>query len=105
MKYLFRYIVILFFTVPCVSFSQDDFDFDNESFLEMEDIKTFNSTRIISGHSVETLPEKTFEMRIEHRFGDIAGDMGGYQTLFGFDNVADMRIALEYGFTDKLNTL
>lgn len=102
MKYLFKYIVILFFTVPCVSFSQDDFDFDDESFLEMEDIKTFNSTRIISGHSVETLPEKTFEMRIEHRFGDIAGDMGGYQTLFGFDNVADMRIALEYGISDKL---
>ena len=100
MKYLYMRILIFFISLSCISFSQDEFDFDDS--FDIEDIKTFNSTRIISGHSVETLPEKTFEMRIEHRFGDIAGDMGGYQTLFGFDNVADMRIALEYGISDKL---
>ncbi len=102
MKYLYSHIIILLLSVPFFSLSQDDFDFDFEDSFEKDDIKTFNSTRIISGHSVETLPEKTFEMRIEHRFGDIAGDMGGYQTLFGFDNVSDMRIALEYGITNKL---
>lgn len=102
MKYLYSRIIILLLSVPFFSLSQDDFDFDFEDSFEKGDIKTFNSTRIISGHSVETLPEKTFEMRIEHRFGDIAGDMGGYQTLFGFDNVSDMRIALEYGITNKL---
>ena len=79
---------------------QEEFDFSDD--FEIEDPITFNSTRIISGHSVEVLPEKTFEMRIEHRFGDIAGLNGGFQTMFGFDNVSDMRIALEYGFTDKL---
>ena len=83
-----------------VCFSQDDFDFDFE--FEEENPKTFNSTRIISGHSVETLPAKTYEMRIEHRFGDIAGAAGGFQTMFGFDNVSDMRIALEYGISENM---
>ena len=97
MKFLY---CLLFIFIAQGILSQEEFDFD--SGFEQEEIKTFNSTRIISGHSVETLPEKTFEMRIEHRFGDIAGEEGGFQTLFGFDNVADMRIALEYGVTDKL---
>ena len=92
------FMVLIFFSAS--SFAQDDFDFDFD--FEEEDLKTFNSTRIISGHSVETLPEETFEMRIEHRFGDIAGSAGGFQTMFGFDNVSDMRIAIEYGITDNL---
>jgi hypothetical protein len=100
MKNIYLRTLFLFLITPYCFFSQDEFDFDAD--FELEEVKTFNSTRIISGHSVETLPEKTFEMRIEHRFGDIAGENGGYQTLFGFDNVSDMRIALEYGITDKL---
>ena len=95
------FILLTCFVFPyIVCFSQDDFDFDFE--FEEEDVKTFNSTRIISGHSVETLPAKTYEMRIEHRFGDIAGAAGGFQTMFGFDNVSDMRIALEYGITENI---
>ncbi len=97
-KLLFSFSFIALITSPILA--QDDFDFDIE--YEEEEVKTFNSTRIISGHSVETLPAKTFEMRIEHRFGDIAGDEGGFQSMFGFDNLADMRIALEYGVNDKL---
>lgn len=67
-----------------------------------EPINTFSSTRVINGHSVETLSKGTYEMRIEHRFGDIAGVNGGIQTMYGFDNVSDMRIALEYGISDQL---
>jgi hypothetical protein len=48
------------------------------------------------------LPEKTLDFRIEHRFGDMFGTNGGAQTLFGFDNLADIRIALEYGFSKNL---
>lgn len=62
----------------------------------------FNSTRIINGHSTETLRKKVLEFRIEHRFGDIAGSAGGAQQMFGFDNIADIRLALEYGITDKI---
>ncbi|MFM7667686.1 MAG: DUF5777 family beta-barrel protein [Bacteroidota bacterium] len=64
--------------------------------------KAFFSTRIINGHSIENLPKGYMEMRIEHRFGDIAGINGGYQNMFGFDNLSDMRIALEYGITKDL---
>ena len=100
MRNIFLKVLFLFSITPFCLNAQDEFDFDTD--FELEEPKTFNSTRVISGHSVETLPEKTFEMRIEHRFGDIAGDNGGYQTMFGFDNVSDMRIALEYGVSDKL---
>lgn len=64
--------------------------------------KTFASTRIICGHSVETLPERTLDFRIEHRFGDMFGGNGGVQNMFGFDNLADIRIALEYGLTKNM---
>ena len=63
---------------------------------------TFYSTRIINGHSTETLRKGVMEFRVEHRFGDIAGDAGGVQTMFGFDNSSDIRIALEYGVTRDL---
>jgi hypothetical protein len=64
--------------------------------------KTFASTRIVCGHSVETLPERTLDFRIEHRFGDMFGVNGGAQNMFGFDNLADIRIALEYGITKNM---
>jgi hypothetical protein len=74
---------------------------DEETYDE-ESIETFHSTRIINSHSVETLNKGVLEFRVEHRFGDIAGDNGGAQTLFGLDNSADIRIAFEYGITDQL---
>jgi hypothetical protein len=67
----------------------------------VEDV--FSSTRIINGHSTEMLEKKVLEYRIEHRFGDIAGPNGGAQQMFGFDNSADIRMALEYGITDNIN--
>lgn len=64
---------------------------------------TFNSTRVINSHSVETMEKKTMDFRIGHRFGDIAGVNGGVQTLFGIDNAADIAVGLEYGITNNLN--
>jgi hypothetical protein len=64
--------------------------------------ETFNSTRIINGHSNETLKKRHFEYRIEHRFGDFAGVNGGAQNGYGFDNASDIRFAAEYGISDKL---
>lgn len=84
--------------------SMDDFDFGQEEIEENPVItETFHSTRIINGHSVETLEKKVLEFRVEHRFGDIAGDFGGVQTMYGFDNSSDIRLAFEYGITDKFN--
>ncbi len=64
---------------------------------------TFNSTRVINSHSTEMLEKKSMDMKIGHRFGDIAGDNGGAKTLFGIDNSSDIAVGLEYGITNNLN--
>lgn len=99
-------LVLLTFTA---AYGQDDslsVTEEEVGFVEIPDDpyirNTYNSTRIINGHSVETLGKGVLEFRIEHRFGDFAGDNGGVQNMFGFDNASDIRFALEYGITDKL---
>lgn len=86
-----------------MSYAQEDsLAIEEEIIEEEEKIEIFSTTRIINTHSVESLRKGVLEFRIEHRFGDIAGVDGGAQTLFGLDNSADIRIALEYGITDKI---
>lgn len=84
-------------------YSQDDLlDILNEETLEnaTEDIvtATFKGTRIVNGHSIENKKDKELEFIIAHRFGRINT---GFYDLFGLDN-ANIRFALEYGFTDNL---
>jgi hypothetical protein len=98
MKNILLIFIFIFVSVQ-LSFAQDTII--EEVYAEEEPI-TFASTRIISGHSVETIAKGITDFRIEHRFGDIAGTNGGVQNMFGFDMLSDMRIALEYGVTDKL---
>jgi hypothetical protein len=92
-------LLLLFVAGHAMSYAQDTIV--EEEYTEEEPI-TFASTRIISGHSVETIDKGITDFRIEHRFGDIAGTNGGVQNMFGFDMLSDMRIALEYGVTDNL---
>ncbi|MDX2359815.1 MAG: DUF5777 family beta-barrel protein [Crocinitomicaceae bacterium] len=83
------------------SFGQDEFEEpeeETEEFIE----SVFSSTRVINGHSTETLEKNVLEFRVEHRFGDVAGPNGGAQTMFGFDNVADIRLGFEFGITDNI---
>ena len=63
--------------------------------------RTFKDTRIINTHSVETLPKRKLDVRIGHRFGDFAGDNGGFQTLFGLENATDVLIGAEYGVSNN----
>lgn len=95
-KLLASLIVGILFLFSPNYFSQDTIVSD------FEEPKTFTSTRVINGHSVETLGKGYMDVRIEHRFGDMAGNFGGWENMFGFDNLADMRIAMEYGITDRL---
>jgi hypothetical protein len=64
--------------------------------------ETFYSTRIINGHSSELLEKKELEFRVEHKFGDMFGTSGGVHQFFGLDNSSDIRIAFEYGVSDRL---
>ena len=68
-------------------------------------IETFNGTRVLNGHSVETLPARTLQFRIEHRFGDMIPNWDASslaQNWLGFDQASDIRFAFEYGITDDI---
>lgn len=64
--------------------------------------ETFGDRRIINTQSVETLPARKLDFRIAHRFGDLAGDAGGWPTFYGLENAADVLIGFEYGLTDNI---
>jgi Membrane bound beta barrel domain (DUF5777) len=58
---------------------------------------TFKSTRVINGHSIETVAKNHLDFRISHRFGTL--NSGAYN-LWGLD-VATIRLGFEYGLTDQ----
>lgn len=64
--------------------------------------QTFKDTRVVNIHSVETLQAHHLDVRISHRFGDIAGQRGGWPTFYGLETAADIAIGAEYGATDNL---
>jgi hypothetical protein len=59
---------------------------------------TFKGTRLVTGHSLETVGKKHLDFIISHRFGALNT---GYKNLFGLDE-AQIRFGLEYGLTDRL---
>ncbi len=92
-------------TISFLSTAQEDSLYKEPVFVEEESNEiedTYLSTRIVNGHSIETLKKGTLEFRIEHKFGDAAGDLGGINTLYGLDNATDIRFAFEYGLTNNL---
>lgn len=64
---------------------------------------TFKSTKLINGHTNETIYKNELDFKVDHRFGDIAGGNGGIRQFFGLDNSTDVRIGFEYGLSDRLS--
>lgn len=95
-KHLLSVITIV--TVSLVTNAQEDSTKTTSKKVK----ETFYATRIINGHSAETLNKNELEFRVEHKFGDMFGSQGGIHQFFGLDNSADIRIAFEYGVTDYL---
>jgi len=62
-------------------------------------LATFKGTRIVHGHSVKTRGKNELEVMIMHRFGTFNS---GVRNAFGLDE-ANVRIAMEYGLTDRIN--
>jgi len=58
---------------------------------------TFKGTRIINGHSVETVKAKHMDFLIQHRFGPL----NDIDNFFGLD-IATLRLGFEFGLTDRL---
>jgi Membrane bound beta barrel domain (DUF5777) len=57
------------------------------------------SLRLITGHTAETLPRGTFELTIQHRFGEISS---GAENLYGIDNLNSMRIGFDFALGNRL---
>jgi hypothetical protein len=68
-----------------------------------EQVAIFESSRLILSQSPETVKKNNFNVLIIHRFGDIGGEDGGGEYLYGLDKVADLYIGFEYGLTNDLN--
>lgn len=103
MKY-YKIVCILLLLVSGSVFAQTDLSdlFKNELETDETVKYTFKTTRLVHAHTTKTVDKNELDFRITHRFDDIAGNAGGIETLFGFDNVSDIRIAFEYGLTDKI---
>lgn len=92
--------ILLFVLLPMFAFAQDDLlnQLQNEDSTRTIPVTaTFKSTRVVNGHSVETMKKNHMDFRISHRFGAV--NSGAYQ-FFGLDQ-ATMRLGFEYGLTDK----
>ncbi|MCH2043170.1 MAG: DUF5777 family beta-barrel protein [Saprospiraceae bacterium] len=92
MKSTIIYIFVLCFGLSLYSFGQD----------KQYTYQTFKDTRIINTQSVEVLQHRQLDVRISHRFGDMFGANGGWQTFYGLENAADIAIGCEYGLMNKL---
>lgn len=95
----------LFLFSSSVVYAQDDLlDMLDSAATETENrhvFATFKTTRIVNGHSIETVKRKSLDFRVTHHFGDVGGEGGGVHTLYGLDGAADIRIAFEWGITDR----
>lgn len=100
-------LILLGLTLSVVSFyaqddGDEDWDFDTKKSGGSSDHSpAFYDTRVINSQSVETLEKGTFDLRIAHRFGELA-TKNSYKTLFGLDNISDVRIGLDYAVTDNI---
>lgn len=65
--------------------------------------RTFKDTRVINTHSVEQLGKRKLDIRIGHRFGDLFGDSGGWESFYGLESAADVLIGAEYGVTNNIS--
>lgn len=94
-----KIIFILCFIIPSITIAQDDLmklmADSNEVFVRTA---TFKATRIINGHSVETVGKNNMDFIISHRFDRVNR---GFEEFFGLD-AATNRLGLEYGINDRL---
>ena len=99
-KKMKKLLLLLFiFSVNAHLFSQNlDDILEQESPQITEDVfGTFNGTRVLDGHSVETRKRGILEFLIHHRFGAVNS---GIDELFGLDQ-SNIRLGFEYALSDN----
>lgn len=98
----FNKLIFIFLFFPIGLMGQDDllgFLEEQEEEVTNYTFATFKTTRLVSGHSVETNAEGVLQFMIAHRFSRLNT---GWRDLWGVDN-ATIRFGFEYGITDDLN--
>jgi hypothetical protein len=66
-------------------------------------IATFKGSKIIIAQTTETVKKGTMDFNVAHGFGNIGKESnGGVHTLYGLDNIADVRIGFDFGITNDL---
>lgn len=66
-------------------------------------IATFKGSKIIIAQTTETVKKGTMDFNVAHNFGNVGVQSnGGIHTLFGLDNIADVRIGFDFGITNDL---
>lgn len=92
MNRIFAYLTGVVITASCVA---------QEEQTAQPVYNIFNTTRMVNGHTTETLWRHELDVRITHHFGNMATS-GAARSLFGIDEAADIRIAFEYGLYNDI---
>jgi len=105
MKYHLKSLLYLIVIgLPSLVFAQDSLENALQMPTEKSNVKaTFKATKLINIQTNETIYKNEMDFRVDHRFGDIAGNGGGIKNFFGLDQSTDIRIGFEYGISDKLS--
>ena len=96
-----KYLVIVFFILPPLSIlqSQETLDAEDELITNV-----FNYGILINSQTTETTQKGTFELRIQHRFGELdLKDFGNtvVEEFLGFDGSANIRFGFTFAFSDR----
>ncbi|CAN5333990.1 DUF5777 family beta-barrel protein [soil metagenome] len=98
-------LLIAFFLFSTVGISQDVDSLMNALAGDSESdrvIATFKSTKLVLLQTNETQKKNDLAFWVGHRFGDIGGNFGGSNTLYGLDVATDLYLGFDYGITDEL---
>jgi hypothetical protein len=95
------------FTVLCSgAFAQDDMlSMMEESQPKTHEkvLATFKGSKVINAQTTETVKARTCDFNIAHLFGNIGVQSnGGVHSLYGLDNVSDVRFGFDFGITNNL---
>lgn len=93
-------LVLFIFSISVSIFSQNLDEILAQESPKNTDVVfgTFNGTRILNGHSVETREKGILEFMISHRFDRVNT---GFDQFFGLDD-SNIRFGFEYAFTKDL---
>jgi hypothetical protein len=92
------FLILVLNTIPSKGLDKDSLLIKENKPTTAYASETFLSTRIINGHSVETIRKKQLDFRISHRFGQLNE---GIDQFYGLDH-GTIHLSLEYGIKDWL---